>query len=87
VHSGSGTLVDFIEGADDGLFVGAVDIDGIAEGLTEGADDVDDSIVDRNEGMDDVDGSAEGVDDHDEVKGSQISLARPLLDPYEFGLK
>jgi len=91
VHSGSGVFVGFMEGADDDSFVGEGDVDGVTEGLAEGADDLDGSAVARivgmDEGLDDVDGLSDGVDDHDEVKGSHISLARPLLDPYVFVLK
>jgi len=88
VHSGSGGFVGFV---DDDSFVGEGDVDGVAEGFAEGADGLDGSamawIVGMDEGLDDVDGSADGVDDHDEVKGSQMILVRSLLDPYVLVLK
>jgi len=56
--------LDDVEGAvesdDEGFDVGATE--GAEEGINEGIDD----------GLYDVDGSAEGVDVHDELKGSQM---------------
>ena len=65
------------EGMDEGIDVGYDDVDGSVEGMKEG----------MNEGADDTDGSIEGVDDHDEIKGSQIGLRSPLLDPLVCVLK
>ena len=48
------------DGADD--VVGRYEIEGAEEGINEGIDD----------GLYDVDGFAEGVDVHDELKGSQM---------------
>jgi len=53
--------------------------------MDDGADDVDGAevvVVGRN----DIEGSDDGVDDHDDVKDSQIGSALSLLDPSTFGL-
>jgi len=53
---------------------------------SDGADDIDGVkvfVVGGNE----VEGSDDGVDDHDEVKGSQIGFKTSLLNPFIFILK
>ena len=74
-EEGADDVEGTVDGADEGFDVGRT------EGAVEGMDEW------MREGADDTDGSAEGVDVHDEIKGSQIGLYSPLLDPSRFLLK
>jgi len=70
-----GELEGGMEGVDDGIVVGAGDVDGVDDGA--------DDVVGRKE----VEGFDDGVDDHDDVKGSQMGFALSLLDPVMCVLK
>ena len=63
------------DGEDEGKYVGREDIHGVYDGPF----DEDDSL--EIEGVDD------GVDDHDQVKGSQMGLSKLLIDPVGWTLK
>ena len=75
------SITKYLEVPDDGW------IDGILDGLF----DEDGSLDDKFEGADDgsleIEGFDDGVDVHDEVKGSQMGLEKPSADPVGWELK
>ena len=62
-------------GKDEGKYVGREDVDGVYDGNLD------------EDGSLEIKGFDDGVDDHDEVKGSQMGLSRSLTDPVGWTLK